>query len=120
MTSDQSSDAITKTAPPDGSIADLYREVLPVLNFEAEQTKWDVALTIDFASESVILEQLAVTYNLGAGTRFWNHPDEGNVVIDWNGEPGDRLAQFFDEERFTSDGDRIDGGRDRRRLRATR
>ena len=47
MTSDQSSDATTKTAPPEGSIADLYREVLPVLNFEAEQTKWDVALTLD-------------------------------------------------------------------------
>jgi NADH-quinone oxidoreductase subunit C len=47
MTSDQSSDAIAKPAPPAGSIADLYREVLPVLRFEVEQTKWDVALTLD-------------------------------------------------------------------------
>jgi NADH-quinone oxidoreductase subunit C len=32
--------------PPPGSIADLYREVLPVLDFEAEQTKLDVAITV--------------------------------------------------------------------------
>ncbi len=35
-----------KVPPPEGSIADLYREVLPALDFEAEQTKWDVALTV--------------------------------------------------------------------------
>jgi NADH-quinone oxidoreductase subunit C len=46
MTSDQTSDATAKIAPPDGSIAELYREVLPVLQFEAEQTKGDVALTL--------------------------------------------------------------------------
>ena len=34
-----------KVPPPPGSIADLYAEVLPTVDFEAEQTKWDVALT---------------------------------------------------------------------------
>lgn len=46
MTSDQSTDVSAEHAPPEGSIADLYREVLPVLNFKAEQTKWDVALIL--------------------------------------------------------------------------
>lgn len=35
-----------RTPPLPGSMADLYREVLPALDFEAEQTKWDVALTV--------------------------------------------------------------------------
>ena len=35
-----------KAPPPLGSIADTYREVLPALDFEAEQTKWDVAITV--------------------------------------------------------------------------
>ena len=35
-----------RTPPLPGSMADLYREVLPALDFEAEQTKWDVALAV--------------------------------------------------------------------------
>jgi NADH-quinone oxidoreductase subunit C len=35
-----------QVAPEPGSIADIYREVLPALDFEAEQTKIDVAITV--------------------------------------------------------------------------
>ena len=38
-----------KEAPPPGSIADTYRAAMPAIAFEAEQTKWDVALTVDKA-----------------------------------------------------------------------
>lgn len=38
-----------KVPPPAGSIADLYAEVLPAVDFEAEQTKGDVALTVPAA-----------------------------------------------------------------------
>ena len=46
MTS-KTGDAARPQVPPEpGSIADLYREVLPTLDFEADQTKIDVALTV--------------------------------------------------------------------------
>ena len=36
----------TPVPPEPGSIADLYREAIAAVDFEAEQTKWDVALTV--------------------------------------------------------------------------
>ena len=46
MTS-KTEDAARPITPPDpGSIAETYREVLPALDFEADQTKIDVALTV--------------------------------------------------------------------------
>ena len=42
----QTDDARPNTPPAPGSIADLYREVLPALDFEADQTKLDVAITV--------------------------------------------------------------------------
>ena len=36
----------TVVPPEPGSVADLYREAVPAVDFEAEQTKWDVALTV--------------------------------------------------------------------------
>lgn len=33
-------------APPVGNMADIYRTVLPTLDFEEEETKWDVAITV--------------------------------------------------------------------------
>ena len=39
-----------KEPPPPGGIADIYRGALPAsITFEAEQTKWDVALTVPAA-----------------------------------------------------------------------
>lgn len=42
----QTDDARPKTPPPPGSVAEIYREVLPTLDFEADQTKIDVAITV--------------------------------------------------------------------------
>ena len=33
-------------APPMGNIANIYRSVLPTLDFKEEETKWDVAITV--------------------------------------------------------------------------
>ena len=44
--------------PPAGSIADAYREVMPLVNFEAAMTKGDdVALTIPFDSIHEVMER---------------------------------------------------------------
>ncbi len=46
MTTKTDAAARPRTPPEPGSIATIYREVLPTLDFEAEQTKIDVAITV--------------------------------------------------------------------------
>ena len=74
-----------KVAPPEGSIVDLYREILPAIDFDAEQTKWDVAITVSPSHLHTVLatglrdERLSMNYLRNLTAVDWK--DEGLEVV---------------------------------------
>lgn len=73
------------TPPPAGSIADVYRSVLPALEFEAEQTKWDVALTVPASQVHTViatsLRDERLSMNLLRNLTAVDWEDEGIEVV---------------------------------------